>query len=71
VLTSLEADNWRAGRGTGGVDLSGLTQTIAAAITASMAGMHINMDGEAVGELVAPAVSTALGGALMMRRHTG
>jgi len=72
VLTSLEADNWRSGRGQGsGVDLSALAQTVAAAIVTAMSGMQLNMDGETVGALVAPAVSIALGGALTMRRHTG
>lgn len=54
VLTALEAAQWRSGQGTSAtLD----PDAIAQAVSSAMAGVSIQMDGQAVGQLVAPTVS--------------
>lgn len=54
VLTALEARNWREGRtATAPVDAAALSRAIASALS----GTTVQMDGQAVGQLVTPTVS--------------
>lgn len=53
VLTKLEADRWRQGEMAASVDPAALTR----ALTDALSGVTVQLDGEAVGTLVAPAVS--------------
>lgn len=53
VLTKLEADQWRSGTPSAGLDVSALAQTMADALS----GVTVQMDGHTVGTLVAPAVN--------------
>lgn len=53
VLTKLEAEQWRSGTSAAALDLSALTRSLIEALS----GVTVQLDGEAVGTLVAPAVS--------------
>ena len=70
VLTKAEATLWRRGDdagGTVGIDYGQLGQAVAAA----MAGMSVQMDGQAVGVLVTGAVSREMGRRVKARQYTG
>ena len=70
VLTKAEASLWRRGEGAGvavGIDYGQLGQSVAAA----MAGMSVQMDGQAVGVLVTGAVSREMGRRVKARQYTG
>ena len=70
VLTKAEATLWRRGEGAGGavgIDYGQLGQAVAAA----MAGMSVQMDGQAVGVLVTGAVSREMGRRVKARQYTG
>lgn len=70
VLTKAEATLWRRGDGAGGavsIDYGQLGQAVAAA----MAGMSVQMDGQAVGVLVTGAVSREMGRRVKGRQYTG
>ena len=70
VLTKAEASLWRRGEGAGvavGIDYGQLGQAVAAA----MAGMSVQMDGQAVGVLVTGAVSREMGRRVKARQYTG
>ena len=54
VLTALEASQWRAGHPNGG---NADAHAIAQAVAAALSGAAVQMDGHAVGQLVAPTVS--------------
>ena len=70
VLTKAEASLWRRGDDAGGavgIDYGQLGQAVAAA----MAGMSVQMDGQAVGALVTGAVSREMGRRVKARQYTG
>ena len=70
VLTKAEASAWRRGDeqgGSVGIDYGQLGQAVAAA----MAGMSVQMDGQAVGVLVTGAVSREMGRRVKARQYTG
>ena len=70
VLTKAEANLWRSGDGQGaavGIDYGRLGQAVAGA----MAGMSVQMDGQAVGVLVTGAVSREMGRRVKGRQYTG
>lgn len=70
VLTKAEASLWRRGDDAGGavgIDYGQLGQAVAAA----MAGMSVQMDGQAVGVLVTGAVSREMGRRVKARQYTG
>ena len=70
VLTKAEASAWRRGDEQGaavGIDYGQLGQAVAAA----MAGMSVQMDGQAVGVLVTGAVSREMGRRVKARQYTG
>ncbi len=70
VLTKAEASLWRRGDDAGGavgIDYGRLGQAVAAA----MAGMSVQMDGQAVGVLVTGAVSREMGRRVKARQYTG
>lgn len=68
VLTKAEATAWRRGDGAGfpAIDYDRL----AGAIASAMAGTSVQMDGQAVGVLVAPTVSRQFGRQTLARKHT-
>lgn len=53
VLTALEAAQWRSGQAAPAVDAHSIAQAVASAL----AGVSVQMDGHAVGQLVTPTVS--------------
>lgn len=70
VLTKAEASAWRRGDeqdAAVGIDYGRLGQAVAAA----MAGMSVQMDGQAVGVLVTGAVSREMGRRVKARQYTG
>ena len=68
VLTKAEANLWRNG---GQAQAPAIDyDRLAGAIASAMAGTSVQMDGQAVGVLVAPTVSRAFGRQTMARRHT-
>ena len=70
VLTKAEASLWRRGDDAGGavgIDYGLLGRAVAAA----MAGMSVQMDGQAVGVLVTGAVSREMGRRVKARQYTG
>lgn len=70
VLTKAEASAWRRGDDAGGavgIDYGQLGQAVAGA----MAGMSVQMDGQAVGVLVTGAVSREMGRRVKARQYTG
>lgn len=68
VLTKAEATAWRRGDGSAfpAIDYDRL----AGAIASAMAGTSVQMDGQAVGVLVAPTVSRQFGRQTLARKHT-
>ena len=70
VLTKAEATLWRRGEGAGGavgIDYGQLGHAVAGAL----AGMSVQMDGQAVGVLVTGAVSREMGRRVKGRQYTG
>ena len=70
VLTKADATLWRRGEGAGGavgIDYGQLGQAMAGAL----AGMSVQMDGQAVGVLVTGAVSREMGRRVKGRQYTG
>lgn len=70
VLTKLEASNWRSGAAqpaAGAMDAS----AIGAAVREALSGVAVALDGEKVGELVAPEVSEWMGREARGRRYAG
>ncbi|MGN0778894.1 MAG: hypothetical protein ACI4MJ_07095 [Aristaeellaceae bacterium] len=70
VLTKAEATAWR--RGEGGTSSPAIDyDRLAGAIASALSGTSVQMDGQAVGALVAPSVSRAMGKKTLSRKHTG
>ena len=68
VLTKAEATLWRSG---GQAQAPAIDyDRLAGAIASAMAGTSVQMDGQAVGVLVAPTVSRAFGRQTLARKHT-
>lgn len=68
VLTKAEASLWRSG---GQVQSPSIDyDRMAGAIASALAGTSVQMDGQAVGVLVAPTVSRAFGRQTLARQHT-
>lgn len=68
VLTKAEASLWRSG---GQVHAPAIDyDRLAGAIASALAGTSVQMDGQAVGVLVAPTVSRAFGRQTLARKHT-
>ena len=68
VLTKAEASLWRSG---GQVQSHAIDyDRLAGAIASALAGTSVQMDGQAVGVLVAPTVSRAFGRQTLARQHT-
>ena len=65
VLTRLEAEQWRKGESTAAMDLSGLADILVSALS----GVTVQMDGHAVGTLVAPSVNKAIARQAKARRY--
>lgn len=68
VLTKAEATAWRRGDGAASPAID--YDRLAGAIAAALAGTSVQMDGQAVGVLVAPTVSRAFGRQTLARQHT-
>lgn len=68
VLTKAEATAWRRGDGAASPAID--YDRLAGAIASAMAGTSVQMDGQAVGVLVAPTVSRAFGRQTLARKHT-
>lgn len=68
VLTKAEATAWRRGDGAGSPAID--YDRLAGAIASAMAGTSVQMDGQAVGVLVAPTVSRQFGRQTLARKHT-
>ena len=69
VLTKLQANQYRKGESqSGGMDAQAIAGAVAAAVVQALSGVTISMDGNAVGELVAPVVDNYIGGAVVSRR---
>jgi hypothetical protein len=68
VLTKTQAAEWRSGGNQGGaaIDYTAIGQAVASALS----GVQVNMDGQSVGALVAPAVSKAIEKDTKARRYT-
>ena len=70
VLTKAEATAWRRGEiGGTQLDYDRLGRSVAAAMIPAMAGMSVNMDGRAVGRMVAPTVNREIGKDTKKRRY--
>ena len=69
VLTRSQAEAWRKGDGQAAVGID--YDRLAAALVQAVGGMSVQMDGHAVGTLVAPTVSKAMGKSANARRYTG
>lgn len=69
VLTRLEADMWRSGQHSlpAAVDPAAIAEAMRRAVT----GLTVELDGQTVGRMVAPAVSAAMGSQTRARRYTG
>ena len=68
VLTKAEATLWRSG---GQVQSPAIDyDRLAGAIASALAGTSVQMDGQAVGVLVAPTVSREFGRQTLARQHT-
>ena len=68
VLTKAEATAWRRGDGAGSPAID--YDRLAGAIASAMAGTSVQMDGQAVGVLVAPTVSRQFGRHTLAHKHT-
>ena len=68
VLTKAEATAWRRGDGAPSPAID--YDRLAGAIASAMAGTSVQMDGQAVGVLVAPTVSRQFGRQTLARQHT-
>lgn len=68
VLTKAEATAWRRGDGAASPAID--YDRLAGAIASAMAGTSVQMDGQAVGVLVAPTVSRQFGRQTLARKHT-
>lgn len=68
VLTKAEATAWRRGDGAASPAIE--YDRLAGAIASAMAGTSVQMDGQAVGVLVAPTVSRQFGRQTLARKHT-
>lgn len=68
VLTKAEATAWRRGDGAASPAID--YDRLAGAIASAMAGTSVQMDGQAVGVLVAPTVSRQFGRQTLARQHT-
>lgn len=68
VLTKAEATAWRRGDGSASPAID--YDRLAGAIASAMAGTSVQMDGQAVGVLVAPTVSRQFGRQTLARKHT-
>lgn len=68
VLTKAEATAWRRGDGAASPAID--YERLAGAIASAMAGTSVQMDGQAVGVLVAPTVSRQFGRQTLARKHT-
>lgn len=69
VLTRLEAESWRAGQRS--VPAAVDPAAIGEAVRRAVSGLTVEMDGQTVGRMVAPAVSAAMGSQTRARRYTG
>lgn len=69
VLTKLEAARWRSGHAAPSQGVS--AAELSAALQEAMSHIKVVMDGAAVGELVAPAVSSAMEQGIRARRYAG
>ena len=69
VLTAAQADDWRAGRT--GVDLSAdaIASAVSGAVARALSGLTVQMDGQTVGHLVAPTVSSDIAEGMITTRH--
>lgn len=69
VLTAAQADDWRAGRM--GVDLSAdaIASAVSGAVARALSGLTVQMDGQTVGHLVAPTVSSDIAEGMITTRH--
>lgn len=65
VLTSLEAAQWRSGQTSRPVDLSGLGEALAGALS----GVTVQLDGQTVGQLITPTVSREIAQQTRARRY--
>ncbi len=70
VLTKSEATAWRRGEGQG-LDIAGLIAAIVSAVREGMRGLAINMDGQAVGDVVTDRVSRNIAQAAWAGRYSG
>ena len=68
VLTKAEATAWRRGDGAASHAID--YDRLAGAIASALAGTSVQMDGQAVGVLVAPTMSRAFGRQTLARQHT-
>lgn len=69
VLTKSQASQWRSGASAQPVSID--YDRLAAAVASAMGGMSVQMDGHAVGVMVAPTVSAEMGRQSKSRRYTG
>lgn len=69
VLTKSQASEWRSGASAQSVSID--YDRLAAAVASAMGGMSVQMDGHAVGVMVAPTVSAEMGRQSKSRRYTG
>lgn len=70
VLTKAEATSWRRGEGQG-VDVSGIVSAVVQGVREGMRGLAINMDGQAVGDVVTDRVSQNIARAAWAGRYGG
>ena len=68
VLTKAEATAWRRGDGAASPAID--YDRLAGAIASALAGTYVQMDGQAVGVLVAPTVSRQFGRQTLAHKHT-
>ena len=65
VLTADQAEDWRAGRSGGDADASAIADAVASAVASALNGALVQMDGQTVGHLVAPTVSSDIADGMM------
>ena len=68
VLTKAEATAWRQGEGQG-IDMAGLREAVVSAVRDGMTGLAIQMDGQAVGDIVTTQVSRNIAQAAYAGRY--
>ena len=69
VLTAAQADDWRAGRTGADLSADAIASAVSGAVARALSGLTVQMDGQTVGHLVAPTVSSDIAEGMITTRH--